>query len=100
MQGNRHIVTMVTKNIIYIYVCFCFFPIMVYYRVSNIVPWTIQWDLVVYPFYVDQSASASSKLPIHPSPTLLTSPHRQATTSLFSACESVSVSWNFVYVIF
>ena len=37
---------------IYIYILFfIFFPVMIYYRILNIVPCAIQQDLVVYPIY-------------------------------------------------
>ena len=42
---------------------------MVYPRILNIVPCATQQDLVVYPLYIYQFASANPKLPIQPSPT-------------------------------
>ena len=37
----------------YMYIFFfIFFSIMVYYRILNIVPCAIQWDLIVYLFYI------------------------------------------------
>ena len=44
--------------------------ILVYHWMLNIVPCTIQQDLVVYSFSVKYLASADPKLPIHPFPTL------------------------------
>ena len=44
--------------------------ILVYHRMLNIVPCTIQQDLVVYSFSVKYLAFADPKLPIHPFPTL------------------------------
>ena len=38
---------------LYIYMCFfVFFSIMVYQRILTVVPCAIQYDLVVYPFYI------------------------------------------------
>ena len=37
----------------YIYILFHIFSMMVYYRVLTIVPYTIQWELVVYPLYIE-----------------------------------------------
>ena len=46
---------------------FFIFSIMIHHRILNIVSCGIQQDLVVYPFYIYQIASANSKLLIHPS---------------------------------
>ena len=73
---------------LYIYTFFfIFFSIMVYYRTLNIVPCAIQQDLVVYPFYIYQFASANSKFPIHPSPTISLGNCK----SVLNVCEPVSV---------
>ena len=42
---------------------------MVYHRMLDIIPCAIQWDPVVYSFYMKQFASANPKLPVRPSPT-------------------------------
>ena len=50
---------------------YMFFSIMVCYKILNIVPCAIQQDLVVYPSYIKQFASANPRLPILPSLTTL-----------------------------
>ena len=47
---------------------FMFFPIMVYYRILNLVP-GVMWEFVVYLFYIWQCVSANPKLLIYPSST-------------------------------
>ena len=37
---------------IYTHILFVFFSIMVYHRILNIVLCAVQWDLLVYPFYI------------------------------------------------
>ena len=38
---------------VYIYIYFLiFFSTMSYYRILNILPYTMQWDLVAYTFYI------------------------------------------------
>ena len=72
----------------YIYIVFfLFFPIIVYHRTLNIVPCAMQEDLVIYPFYIQQFASANPKFPVHPSPT---NPAPRQPQSDFYVCESVS----------
>ena len=53
---------------------------MVYYKIVNTFLYTIQWDLVVCPFFMKQLTSASPNFPLHPS----ANPLPQATTNLFS----------------
>ena len=40
---------------------------MIYYRILNIVPCAIQWDLVVCLFYIEYFVYANLKLLIYPS---------------------------------
>ena len=40
---------------------------MVYRRILNMVSCAGQWDLIVYPSYMEELPSAHPKLPIHPS---------------------------------
>ena len=75
---------------IYIYTSFfIFFSIMVCHRNLNIVSRAIQEDLVVYPFYACQFASADPRCPLHPSTRALPFGNHQF---VFSVPDSVSVS--------
>ena len=60
------------------------FSIMIFHRILNMVPCAIQWDLVVYHFYVHYFASSDPKFPLHLFPHPLGS-H----TSVLYICESV-----------
>ena len=55
---------------------------MVYHKILTIVCVIYNRDLVIYPFYICQFASANLQVPIHPHP-------RPATTSLFSMSVSL-----------
>ena len=68
---------------------FIYFSMTVYHRVLNIVSCALQEDLVVYPSYIQQFASANPKLPVLPS---LTSLPLGNPKSVLYVCESVSVS--------
>ena len=66
---------------------FTFFSIMIYLKILNIVPYTM--ELIVYPFYTKQYASADPKLPLHPSSTPPTPLGNHK--SVLYVCESGSV---------
>ena len=78
-------------------VCVCiyiFFSSMVYYRILNIVLGTIQQNLAVYLFYIQQFVSANPKLLIYPSPT----PSPLVTVSLFSMSVSLFLFCRYVHL--
>ena len=73
-----------------VYIDILFFitlSIQIYHTIFNTVPYALQQDLVVYLFYIQQFASANSKLPVLSSPTHLPLGNK----SVPSVCKSVSV---------
>ena len=62
---------------------FILLSIMVYHRRLNIVPCSVQWDLVIYPFYLYQIAPGNSKSALSHS---LPSPSNHK--AVFYVCES------------
>ena len=87
-QGDSviHIYIYIYMNL---YIHFIFFLILFYQRLLNMVSCAIQQDLVVYPSYIRQFASANPKLPVIPSPTPLS---LVSHNSVLYVCASVSVS--------
>ena len=69
----------VIQSHIYIYILFHIFCSMIYHRILNIVPCSIQKDLVVYPLYIYQVAllTPTAYCVLSPNPSPL------ATTPLF-----------------
>ena len=60
-----------SDSVIHVYILFHIFSIMVYHKILNTVACAIQQGLVIYPFYIYQSASANPQIPIQASPTHL-----------------------------
>ena len=58
-----------SDSILYTHAYFIFFTIMAYHGILTLVPCAVQYDLVVYPFYILQFVSAHPKLLICTSPT-------------------------------
>ena len=68
-----------SDSVIHTHTCFLkFFSILVYHRMLNLVPCAVQEDLIVYPSYTRQFASANPKLSTHPFPTPASRPPWQS----------------------